>query len=109
MEKINKGEREVGLAYGFSHSSSSSTKRYNTDFPRIGIIAKPSAQFVAGMWATWLCRGTAVPLALGYPNSELLHVLSDAVSISWVPREMHQMGFENIGWHIIKNIRWVAY
>eukprot|EP00250_Pteridium_aquilinum_P019685 c24533_g1_i3 orf=486-2168(-) len=46
--------------------------------PRVGIVAKPSAEFVAGMWATWLCRGIAVPLALSYPESELLHVLTDA-------------------------------
>ncbi|MCO5575735.1 hypothetical protein L7F22_029538 [Adiantum nelumboides] len=46
--------------------------------PRVGIIAKPSAEFVAGIWATWLCRGIAVPLALSYPEAELLHVLTDA-------------------------------
>lgn len=46
--------------------------------PRVGIIAKPSPEFVAGIWATWLCRGIAVPLALSYPEAELLHVLTDA-------------------------------
>lgn len=45
---------------------------------RVGIIAKPCAEFVVGMWATWLCRGIAVPLALSHPEAELLHVLTDA-------------------------------
>lgn len=44
----------------------------------IGIIAKPSAEFVAGMWATWISGGVAVPLALSYPQAELLHVINDA-------------------------------
>lgn len=56
--------------------SNGPTKDYAS--PRVGIIAKPSAEFVAGMWATWMCRGIAVPLALSYPESELLHVLTDA-------------------------------
>lgn len=47
---------------------------------RIGIVAKPSAEFVAGILGTWLCGGVAVPLALGYPEAELLHVINDSVS-----------------------------
>ena len=46
---------------------------------RIGIIAKPSVEFVAGIFATWLSGGVAVPLAISYPESELLHVMNDSV------------------------------
>lgn len=53
-------------------------KSDNLDGARVGIIAKPSAEFVAGMWATWICGGVAVPLALSYPEAELLHVMNDA-------------------------------
>ncbi|XVE52072.1 hypothetical protein DITRI_Ditri02bG0091700 [Diplodiscus trichospermus] len=45
---------------------------------RIGIIAKPSAEFVAGMLGTWFSGGVAVPLALSYPEAELLHVMNDS-------------------------------
>lgn len=47
----------------------------------VGIIAKPSAEFVAGMLGTWLSGGVAVPLALSYPEAELLHVLKDSVCL----------------------------
>lgn len=47
---------------------------------RIGIVAKPSAEFVAGILGTWLSGGVAVPLALSYPEAELLHVMNDSVS-----------------------------
>ncbi|XP_021298736.1 malonate--CoA ligase isoform X2 [Herrania umbratica] len=45
---------------------------------RIGIVAKPSAEFVAGMLGTWFSGGVAVPLALSYPEAELLHVMNDS-------------------------------
>ncbi|GFY97059.1 AMP-dependent synthetase and ligase family protein [Actinidia rufa] len=45
---------------------------------RIGIVAKPSAEFVAGMLGTWFGGGVAVPLALSYPEAELLHVMNDS-------------------------------
>ncbi|KAG2729036.1 hypothetical protein I3843_01G227100 [Carya illinoinensis] len=45
---------------------------------RIGIVAKPSAEFVAGMLGTWLSGGVAVPLAVSYPEAELLHVMNDS-------------------------------
>ncbi|KAL3700693.1 hypothetical protein R1sor_018715 [Riccia sorocarpa] len=48
------------------------------DGPRIGIMAKPCAEFVASMWAAWLNGAVAVPLALSYPEVELIHVLTDA-------------------------------
>lgn len=43
-------------------------------------MAKPCAEFVAGILGTWLSGGVAVPLALGYPEAELLHVMKDSVS-----------------------------
>ena len=46
---------------------------------RIGIVAKPSAEFVAGILGTWFSGGVAVPLALSYPEAELLHVMNDSV------------------------------
>ncbi|KAI4324750.1 hypothetical protein MLD38_030207 [Melastoma candidum] len=45
---------------------------------RVGIVAKPSVEFVAGVLGTWLSGGVAVPLALSYPEAELLHVLTDS-------------------------------
>lgn len=71
---------------------------------RIGIIAKPSAEFVAGLLGTWLCGGVAVPLALNYPEAELHHVMNDSVCpdssffflafvfhIVGIPEMMHQV------------------
>jgi len=46
---------------------------------RIGLVAKPSAEFVAGILGTWLSGGVAVPLALSYPEVELMHVMNDSV------------------------------
>lgn len=45
---------------------------------RVGIVAKPSAEFVAGILGTWFSGGVAVPLALSYPEAELLHVMNDS-------------------------------
>ncbi|KAJ7295510.1 hypothetical protein O6H91_Y183900 [Diphasiastrum complanatum] len=50
----------------------------NVEGARVGIMAKPCAEFVAGMFATWLSGAVAVPLAVSYPEAELLHVLTDA-------------------------------
>ena len=47
---------------------------------RVGIVAKPSAEFVAAVLGTWLSGGVAVPLALSYPEAELLYVMHDSVS-----------------------------
>ncbi|KAK2654766.1 hypothetical protein Ddye_014622 [Dipteronia dyeriana] len=45
---------------------------------RIGIVAKPSAEFASGVLGTWFSGGVAVPLALSHPESELLHVMNDS-------------------------------
>lgn len=61
---------------------SSSKGRNGTGFlhgARVGIVAKPSPEFVAGVFGTWLSGGVAVPLALSYPEAELLHVMNDSV------------------------------
>lgn len=49
---------------------------------RIGIVAKPSAEFVAGVLGTWFSGGVAVPLALSYPEVELLYVMDNSVLLS---------------------------
>ncbi|KAG0605790.1 hypothetical protein M758_9G088000 [Ceratodon purpureus] len=59
---------------------------------RVGIMGKPCAEFVAGMWGTWLSGAVAVPLALNHPEAELLHVLSDAgVSIVFATEEYREL------------------
>lgn len=56
----------------------SKNENYNLGGARIGIVAKPSAEFVAGILGTWLSGGVAVPLALSYPEAELIHVMNDS-------------------------------
>ncbi|KAG6543946.1 hypothetical protein Mapa_014787 [Marchantia paleacea] len=48
------------------------------DGPRVGIIARPCAEFVAAVWGSWLNGYVVVPLALSFPEAELMHVLTDA-------------------------------
>lgn len=55
------------------------TENKSLNGARIGVVAKPSAEFVAGVLAIWLSGGVAVPLALSYPEAELLHVMTDSV------------------------------
>ncbi|XP_010545693.1 PREDICTED: malonate--CoA ligase [Tarenaya hassleriana] len=50
----------------------------NLNGARIGIVAKPCAEFVAGVLGTWFSGGVAVPLALSHPEAELLHVMNDS-------------------------------
>ena len=45
-------------------------------------MAKPSAEFVAGVLGTWFSGGVAVPLALSYPEAELLYVMNNSVYIN---------------------------
>ncbi|KAL8153154.1 hypothetical protein V2J09_010914 [Rumex salicifolius] len=48
------------------------------DGVRVGIVAKPSAEFVSAVLGTWFSGCVAVPLALSYPETELLHVMKDS-------------------------------
>ncbi|XP_022842664.1 malonate--CoA ligase [Olea europaea var. sylvestris] len=57
---------------------------------RVGIVAKPSAEFVAGVLGTWFSGGVAVPLALSYPEAELLHVMNDSDVSVILSTEDHQ-------------------
>ncbi|KNA22452.1 hypothetical protein SOVF_033320 [Spinacia oleracea] len=57
---------------------------------RVGIVAKPSAEFVASVLGTWLSGGVAVPLALSYPEAELLHVMNDSDISVVLSTEDHQ-------------------
>ncbi|KAK6268056.1 hypothetical protein QUC31_012216 [Theobroma cacao] len=66
-----------------SNNDGVSSGHGNLGGARIGIVAKPSAEFVAGMLGTWFSGGVAVPLALSYPEAELLHVMNDS-DISFV-------------------------
>ncbi|KAG9456124.1 hypothetical protein H6P81_000632 [Aristolochia fimbriata] len=66
------------------------------DGARIGIVAKPSAEFVAGVLGTWLGGGIAVPLALSYPEAELFHVMNDADISMILCTEEHQELMENV-------------
>ncbi|KAL3840879.1 hypothetical protein ACJIZ3_025470 [Penstemon smallii] len=57
---------------------------------RVGIVAKPCAEFVAGVLGTWFSGGVAVPLALSYPEAELLHVMNDSDITMILSTEDHQ-------------------
>ncbi|XP_010254053.1 PREDICTED: malonate--CoA ligase [Nelumbo nucifera] len=63
---------------------------------RVGIVAKPSAEFVAGMLGTWLSGGVAVPLALSYPEAELFHVMKDSDVSMLLSTEDYQELMENV-------------
>ncbi|KAK7389560.1 hypothetical protein VNO78_24705 [Psophocarpus tetragonolobus] len=58
--------------------SGSDAQTGNLGGARIGIVAKPSAEFVAGMLGIWLSGGVAVPLAISYPEVELLYVINNS-------------------------------
>ncbi|XP_066379728.1 probable CoA ligase CCL8 [Miscanthus floridulus] len=63
---------------------------------RVGIVAKPSPEFVAGVFGTWLSGGVAVPLALSYPEAELLHVMKDSdISMVLSTKDHHEV-MENL-------------
>lgn len=63
---------------------------------RVGIVAKPSAEFVAAVLGTWLCGGVAVPLALSYPEAELLYVMEDSEVSILLSTQDHEELMENV-------------
>ncbi|KAF8393391.1 hypothetical protein HHK36_021634 [Tetracentron sinense] len=63
---------------------------------RIGILAKPSAEFVAGILGIWLSGGVAVPLALSYPEAELFHVMNDSDVSMLLSAEDHRELMETV-------------
>ncbi|CAL1378170.1 unnamed protein product [Linum trigynum] len=63
---------------------------------RIGIVAKPCFEFVAGVLATWFSGGVAVPLAVSYPESELLHVMNDSEISMVLSTEDHREAMEKV-------------
>ncbi|KAK4361909.1 hypothetical protein RND71_017150 [Anisodus tanguticus] len=65
-------------------------RNVDLDGARVGIIAKPCAEFVAAILGTWFSGGVAVPLALSYPETELLHVMNDSDISVILSTEDHQ-------------------
>uniref|UniRef100_A0A0D9YFA1 4-coumarate--CoA ligase n=1 Tax=Oryza glumipatula TaxID=40148 RepID=A0A0D9YFA1_9ORYZ len=96
----NKNVPQLSFSMTQNGSTGSSVKGINgTGFlggARIGIVAKPSPEFVAGIFGTWLSGGVAVPLALSYPEAELLHVMNDSDISLILSTKEHQDIMENI-------------
>ncbi|XLR42901.1 hypothetical protein HN51_026928 [Arachis hypogaea] len=74
----------------------SDVKAGNLSGARIGIVAKPSAEFVAGVLGTWFSGGVAVPLALSYPEPELLHVINNSDVSTILSTEDHSELMQNL-------------
>ncbi|XP_027344505.1 malonate--CoA ligase isoform X2 [Abrus precatorius] len=64
--------------------------------PRIGIVAKPSVEFVAGILGIWLSGGVAVPLATSYPEVELLYVINNSDVSAILSTEDHSELMQSI-------------
>ncbi|KAI5438196.1 hypothetical protein KIW84_024081 [Lathyrus oleraceus] len=58
--------------------------------------SKPSAEFVVGILATWFSGGVAVPLALSYPEVELLYVMNNSDVSAILSTEDHSESMQNI-------------
>ncbi|XP_028789187.1 malonate--CoA ligase isoform X2 [Neltuma alba] len=71
-------------------------KSGNLGGARIGIVAKPSAEFVAAILGTWLSGGVAVPLALSYPETELLYVMNNADVSAILSTEDHSQTMQSV-------------
>ncbi|KAK7349190.1 hypothetical protein VNO77_06359 [Canavalia gladiata] len=63
---------------------------------RIGIVAKPSAEFVAGILGIWLSGGVAVPLATSYPEVELLYVIDNSDVSAILSTEDHSQIMQSV-------------
>ncbi|KAF1865811.1 hypothetical protein Lal_00021812 [Lupinus albus] len=68
----------ISSAQKISNLLCGDVKTGNLGGARVGIVAKPSAEFVAAVLGTWFSGGVAVPLALSYPEVELLHVVNNS-------------------------------
>ncbi|OIW11890.1 hypothetical protein TanjilG_25803 [Lupinus angustifolius] len=68
----------ISSAQKISNLLCGDVKTGNLGGARVGIVAKPSAEFVAAVLGTWFSGGVAVPLALSYPEVELLHVINNS-------------------------------
>ncbi|EXB74527.1 Malonate--CoA ligase [Morus notabilis] len=88
--------QEAGKHVAHSAPINGARGQGNLGGARIGIVAKPSAEFVAGMLGTWLSGGVAVPLAISYPEAELLHVMTDSDISMILSTEDHQELMQNI-------------
>ncbi|KAK8943468.1 Malonate--CoA ligase [Platanthera guangdongensis] len=80
----------------YENSIKTNNKADNLLGARVGIVAKPSAEFVAGVLGTWLCGGVAVPLALSYPVAELLYVMNDSDISLVLSTQEHQEIMEKV-------------
>ncbi|PHT47073.1 Malonate--CoA ligase [Capsicum baccatum] len=74
LQLVSSARRISNLLSNLDLKTGTGVKRNaDLDGARVGIVAKPGAEFVAGILGTWLSGGVAVPLALSYPETELLH------------------------------------
>ncbi|XP_070053860.1 probable CoA ligase CCL8 isoform X1 [Nicotiana tomentosiformis] len=91
LQLISSARRTSNLLSNLDLKIGNGIKRnVDLDGARVGIVAKPCAEFVAGILGTWLSGGVAVPLALSYPETELLHVMNDSDISVILSTEDHQ-------------------
>lgn len=90
MQIISSAQKISNLLCG------SNVKAGNLGGARIGIVAKPSAEFVAAVLGTWLSGGVAVPLAVSYPEVELLYVMNNSDTSAILSTEDHSELMQNI-------------
>ncbi|KAM3380215.1 putative CoA ligase CCL8 isoform X1 [Capsicum galapagoense] len=91
LQLVSSARRISNLLSNLDLKTGTGVKRNaDLDGARVGIVAKPGAEFVAGILGTWLSGGVAVPLALSYPETELLHVMNDADISVILSTEDHQ-------------------
>ncbi|CAI8601153.1 unnamed protein product [Vicia faba] len=86
----------ISSALKISNLLCGSDAKGNLAGARVGIVAKPSAEFVAGILGTWLSGGVAVPLAVSYPEVELLYVMNNSDTSAILSTEDHSELMQNI-------------